>query len=433
MKNPRVYFVNLGCPKNLVDSERIMGELAESGNVTIVSSAADATMIVVNTCGFIEDAKRESIETIVEALLLKEKEDKQVFVTGCLSQRYGEALQQEFPEVDGFFGARDIPQIAMRLAQKMGVEKVGVPSGARLVTTTPAYAYVKIAEGCDNLCSFCAIPLIRGRHKSRPKEEIVQEVRRLVEHGIREIILISQDTTYYGRDLHDGSNLVDLLRELEDIEVLDWVRLLYTYPDRITDELIRFLAGSDRVCPYLDVPVQHISNRILKQMRRGSRGEKIRKLVEKLRSHIPNVVLRTSVMVGFTGETEAEFRELLDFVAETRFEHLGVFKFSREEDTAAYNLPDQIPEKVKQERYELVQELQQDIVFQINQTLVGQTQEILVDGFDEERGLYLGRTCFDAPEIDNRVLLKGDYMVGEMYRAKIVSATEDELVAEAIQ
>ncbi len=431
MSKPRVYFVNLGCPKNLVDSEMLMGELAVN-EVAIVTNAADATAIVVNTCGFIEDAKRESIETIVEALQLKEKEDKQVFVTGCLSQRYREELQQEFPEVDGFFGARDIPKIAVDLAGKLGLSGEKAPSGVRVVTTTPAYAYVKIAEGCDNACSFCAIPLIRGKHKSRPKEEIVREVRHLGEHGVREIVLISQDTTYYGRDLHDGSSLVGLLQELDKTEDLDWIRLLYTYPDRITDDLIQILAESDRVCPYIDVPIQHISNRVLKQMRRGSRGEKIRALIQKLRARIPDVAIRTSVMVGFPGETEEDFRELLDFVAETQFEHLGVFKFSREEDTTAYDLPGQIPEEVKQERYELIQDVQQDIVLQVNQKLVGRTLEVLIDDFDEEQGVYLGRTRFDAPEIDNRVLLKGDLILGEMVHAKIVSATEDELVAEAI-
>ena len=425
---PRVYFINLGCPKNLVDSEVLMGKLTAEG-AEIVESAEEATDIVVNTCGFIEDAKRESIETILEAVQLKKEDGKRVFVTGCLSQRYRKDLEREFPEIDGFFGARHIDTIARELSGKIGLRRNRQSPQMRLLTTAPAYAYLKIAEGCDNTCAFCAIPLIRGKHRSRPQQEILDEAQKLAEEGIRELIVISQDTTYYGRDLRNGANLVNLLEQLQKIDGLDWIRLLYTYPDRITDDLIDVLAGGGKICPYIDVPIQHISDRILKRMQRGSRRARIEALVEKLRTRIPDVAIRTSVMVGFPGETEADFRELLDFVVDAQFEHLGIFKFSREEDTPAFDLSEQIPEEVKQERFELLQEVQQDIVLRKNQRFVGREVPVLIDEFDLTRGRYLGRTAADAPEIDNHVVLKGDHIVGEFSVVPIVSATEDELVA----
>ena len=425
----RVYFVNLGCPKNLVDSEILMGELAVKG-AEIVTEAEDATDLVVNTCGFIEDAKRESIETILEAVQLKKTGGKRVFVTGCLSQRYREDLKKEFPEVDGFFGARHIERVAGELAAQMLRTEVRPFADARVVTTAPAYAYVKIAEGCDNSCAFCAIPLIRGRHKSRPTESILKEVRQLAENGFREVVLISQDTTYYGRDLSDGSSLETLLRELEKVDALEWIRLLYTYPDRISDDLIGLLSESEKICPYIDVPIQHISDRILKHMRRGSSRSRIEALIDHLRRRVPGIAIRTSVMVGFPGETDSDFQELLDFVAGARFEHLGIFKYSREENTPSFDFSDQIAEKIKQERFELLQEIQQDIALEINRRRVGWETLVLVDDFDESRNVYVGRTQWDAPEIDNRVVLKGDYIIGEMYPVQIVSATEDELVAE---
>lgn len=430
MTEAKVFFVNLGCPKNLVDSEVLMGSLQARG-ATIVSDAHAASHIVVNTCGFIEDAKRESIETILEAVQLKKRESKRVFVTGCLSQRYKSDLQKEIPEVDGFFGARNIPQIAEKLSQQLELEPQKSNCEERLVTTGPSYAYLKIAEGCDNTCSFCAIPLIRGRHVSRPESEIIEEARRLTEKGLPELVLISQDTTYYGRDLHDGSSLVHLLRELSDIPTVKWLRLLYTYPDRISDDLIDLMAERRNICKYIDVPIQHISDRILSRMRRGSRRDRIERLIDKLRSKIPKIAIRTSVMVGFPGETERDFQELLDFIADVQFDHLGIFQFSREENTASFDLSDQVPASVKRERFELLQSIQQDIALQKNQNFVGKTVDVLIDKFDSERKVYLGHTQWDAPEIDLQVVLQGEYTVGGISPVKIVSASEAELFGRA--
>ncbi|GBD93008.1 ribosomal protein S12 methylthiotransferase RimO [bacterium BMS3Abin05] len=429
MTKPKVLFVNLGCPKNLVDSEILMGHL-RSGGAEIVDSAEDASDIVVNTCGFIEDAKRESIETILEAVQLKEMDHKRVFVTGCLSQRYMRSLQEEIPEVDAFFGARNISGTARELAQKMGLDFQKSSCESRLVSTA-VYAYLKIAEGCDNTCSFCAIPFIRGPHVSRPKAEILDEAKRLVDGGVQELIVISQDTTYYGKDLQEGSSLTGLLSDLSEIPGLRWIRLLYAYPDRVSDPLIRLMADRPNICPYIDVPIQHISGRVLERMRRGFRRGEIERLIEKLRTKIPDIAIRTSVMVGFPGETDADFQELLDFVEATKFEHLGIFRFSREEDTLSFDLPDQVPEPVKKERFEYLQSVQQDIAYRKNQSFVGKTMDVLVEQFDPEQNVYLGRTQWDAPEIDSQVVLKGDFNIGEFFPVVIASASEAELVVQS--
>ncbi len=430
MTRPKVFFVNLGCPKNLVDSEILMGRLQARG-AAIVTDVQAASHIVVNTCGFIEDAKRESIETILEAVQLRKAGNKQVFVTGCLSQRYKSDLQKEIPEVDGFFGARNIPQIADELSQQLGLEPPKSSCEERLVSTGPSYAYLKIAEGCDNTCSFCAIPLIRGRHISRPESEILKEAGRLTEMGFPELVLISQDTTYYGKDLFDGSSLVRLLGKLSEIPNVRWLRLLYTYPDRISDDLIDLMAERETICPYIDVPIQHISNRILSGMRRGSRREKIERLIDRLRTKILEIAIRTSVMVGFPGETDQDFQELLDFIADVQFDHLGIFQFSREENTISFDLPDQVPASVKRERFELLQSIQQDIALQKNQNFLGKTVDVLIEEFDSERKVYLGRTKWDAPEIDSQVALRGDYAIGGIIPVTIVSATEAELFGKA--
>ena len=430
MTKPKLFFVNLGCPKNLVDSEILMGML-QKGGASIVNDASEASDIIVNTCGFIEDAKRESIETILEAVQLKETGNKRVFVTGCLSQRYKSALRKEIPEVDGFFGARDIPHVAVELSQQLGLEIPKSNREERLVSTVPAYAYLKIAEGCNNTCSFCAIPLIRGRHVSRPENEILKEARHLAGMDVKELIVISQDTTYYGKDLHDGSSLERLLIRLSEIPNIRWLRLLYTYPDRISDTLIDIMAEQEKICAYIDVPIQHISDRILERMRRGSRRQKIEQLIDRLRTRIPQIAIRTSVMVGFPGETEKDFQELLDFIADVQFDHLGVFQFSREEDTPSFDLPDQVPESVKRERFELIQSIQQDIALQKNKNFVGKTVDVLIERFDPEQKVFLGRTQWDAPEIDSQVVLEGEYKIGEVFPVKIISASEAELIGQS--
>jgi len=427
---PKVFFINLGCPKNLVDSEILMGHLQARGAL-IVDDANAASDIVVNTCGFIEDAKRESIETILEAVQFKKTGDKRVFVTGCLSQRYRSDLQREIPEVDGFFGAQNIPQVADELSRHLGLEPLKSSCEERLVSTGPGYAYLKIAEGCDNTCSFCAIPLIRGRHVSRPEAEILQEAWGLTEAGVQELVIVSQDTTYYGKDLHDGSSLVHLLGKLSDIPTVRWLRLLYTYPDRISDDLIDLMADRENICPYIDVPIQHISDTVLSRMRRGSRRERIERLIDRLRTKIPEIAIRTSVMVGFPGETDADFQELLEFVEDVQFDHLGIFQFSREENTISFGFSDQVPASVKRERFELLQSVQQEIALQKNQNFVGKTVDVLVDQFDLERKAYLGRTQWDAPEIDSQVVLQGDYVVGGIFPVTIVSASEAEFIGRA--
>ncbi len=430
MNQPKVFFLNLGCPKNLVDSEILMGHLQARGAV-IVDDASAASDIVINTCGFIEDAKRESIETILEAVQFKKAGNRRVFVTGCLSQRYKSDLQKEIPEVDGFFGARNIPQIADELSQRLGLQPLKGSRKERLVSTGPGYAYLKIAEGCNNTCSFCAIPLIRGPHISRPEPEILEEARRLTGAGVQELVIISQDTTYYGKDLRDGSSLVHLLGKLSDIPTVRWLRLMYTYPDRISDELIDLMAERENICPYIDVPIQHISDKILSKMRRGSRREKIERLIDRLRTKVPEIAIRTSVMVGFPGETDADFQELLEFVEDAQFDHLGIFQFSQEENTISFDLPNQVPASVKRERFELLQSIQQEIAFQKNQILVGKTTDVLIDQFDLERKAYLGRTKWDAPEIDSQVVLQGDYIIGGIFPVAIVSASEAEFIGRA--
>ncbi len=426
-----LHLISLGCPKNLVDSENIMGGLAGK-DVTIVDEPRRADAIIINTCGFIEDAKKESIETIFSAVQLKKQGVcRYVLVTGCLSERYREELRAEIPEIDGIWGARGIEKLPGQIAEILHLSRRTSAGMKRIVTTKPAYAYLKIAEGCDNRCSFCIIPAIRGPHRSRVTADIVVEAGQLVQQGIRELILISQDTTYYGMDLSDdGHLLVDLLRELETIPDLQWLRLLYTYPERISDELIRQISGSKKICPYLDMPIQHISDDILRRMKRGSRRVKIERLIEKLRVKIPNLAMRTSLLVGFPGETDDQFEELAEFVQQTKFERLGVFQFSPEEGTEAAAMPNQIPEKVKRERFDALMEIQEDISLSLNRELIGKKLQILVDEVDGEDGAATGRTRWDAPEIDQTVRLDANPAPGDFVDAVIVAASEHDLVGE---
>jgi len=424
----KVHLISLGCPKNWVDSEVILGGLKAHG-LEIVSNAAEADVLIVNTCGFIEDAKKESVEAIFEAVQLKKMGRCRVlFVTGCLSQRYPEALEREISEVDGFFGAQEVESIVQAMAQKLQLSHPGVTSYYRRYRMSQGpYAYLKIAEGCDNLCSFCAIPFIRGKHRSRPLGDILREAEELVASGVKELIVVSQDTTLYGRDLGEGITLVDVLEGLSGIEGVRWIRLHYVYPDRITDELIECIAQGEKICKYVDVPIQHISDRILRRMKRGSRRATIERLIETLRARIPEVALRTTVMVGFPGETERDFQELYDFLSEAQFDHLGVFMFSPEEGTEAYHYPDSIPEEVKRERYEALMGLHQAHVEVLNRRLIGKELVVLVDDSDRESGMWVGRTSWDSPEIDRQVMLQGKTQVGAFVRARIISTSDYDL------
>jgi len=424
----RINLISLGCPKNLIDSEIILGRLIGEG-VELVGDPEEAETIIINTCGFIESAREESIETILKAVNLKKQgRCKHLFVTGCLSERYRRELEENIPEVDAFFGARDIEGISYQLAQRLGLN--GPPVTGRILSTPPHYAYLKIAEGCDRSCSFCVIPQIRGRYRSRDPESILQEAEALAQQGVRELILVAQDTTYYGTDLGGDTGLTDLVKRLCTIDSLKWIRLLYTYPSEIRDDLIDLIADNEKVCKYLDLPVQHISDKILKAMKRGTSRRDIENLIEKLRKRIPDLALRTTLIVGFPGEEEEDFEELLSFVKEARFERLGVFTYSREEGTPAFSFPGQIPERVKQERFAEVMRLQQGISREINRSFIGKEVEVLVDGFDHKRGYFVGRTQWDCPEVDNTVILRSQAKPGEFCRVKIIDALEYDLIGE---
>ena len=423
-----IHLISLGCPKNLVDSEYILGNL-QGQSVKIVNEPKLADAIIINTCGFIEDAKKESIETIFSAVQLKKQGLCQhVLVTGCLSERYMDQLREEIPEIDGIWGARGIEKFPEEMAKSLGLNNIKNDKYSRSITTGPAYAYLKIAEGCDNLCTFCSIPEIRGPHISRSIKDILNEAESLVKKGIKELILISQDTTYYGQDLKSKPTLATLLQKLEQIPDLHWIRVLYTYPERISDELIETVANSEKICHYFDIPIQHISDRILHRMKRGSRKNKIEQLITKLRKQIPDVAIRTSLIVGFPGETDQEFEELVDFISEVKFDRLGVFKFSPEEGTAAALFDDQISEQIKQNRFDVLMNVQLDISFSLNQEFIGKEIEVHVDQDLNDNGKVSGRSRWDAPDIDQSVLLEEKIDPGTFIFATILDAHEYDLI-----
>ena len=388
----KVSVISLGCSKNLVDSEILLGKLSLSGAV-ITPDTSEAEVIVVNTCGFIEDAKRESIEVILDAV----GTGKRVLVMGCLVERYMEELRKELPEVEGFFPTRSWNTILKHL----GLKEVTTDS-VRFLSTPRGYAYLKIAEGCNRLCSFCSIPAIRGRHRSRSVEDILQEARDLAERGVKELNIISQDTTYYGRDLKGKSGLIELLGRLEGIEGIEWIRLLYLYPTEISDELLGFIAGSEKVLPYFDIPLQHISTKVLRSMRRGYDERYARDMIERIKRELSDVVLRTTLIVGYPEEEEEDFRKLLSFVEEGHFHWLGVFAYSHEEGTPAYALGDRVPPEVKRERLQAIMDLQQGVMEEHNRKFMGKKVRVLMESGGE------GRAWFQAPEVDGRVILKGE-------------------------
>ena len=441
----KVSMVSLGCPKNLVDAEVMLGVLSQQ-DYEITTDEKDADVIIVNTCSFIKEAKQESIDAILD--LAERKHDGRchtLIVSGCLPQRYQEELAKELPEVDIFIGTGDYPRIAEILAEKSGTEDqlryIGDPDYIydetlpRLNSSPAWYSYLKIGEGCSNCCSYCIIPKLRGAYRSRPIDSLVAEAERLVARGVKEINVISQDITRYGSDLTDGSTLETLIKRLAAIEGLAWIRLLYAYPDGITDNLIALMRDEPKVCKYLDIPIQHISDSILKRMQRRSSEQQIRDLITKLRTEIPDITLRTSLIVGFPGETIEDFNTLMQFVEQTQFDRLGVFCYSREEGTPAADLPDQVSERIKRERYRKLMRAQARLSFRRNRTLIGRQEQVIVEGYSEETELLLkGRSSRQAPDIDGLVYItSGNANIGDIVTLKITDSSDYDLIGEMVE
>ena len=425
-----VHLISLGCPKNLVDGERMLGLLEENGYVP-TEEPEEADVVIVNTCGFIAPAKEESLDTIFEAARLKkEGRCKALIVAGCLSQRYGAVLRRELPEADAILGLEDVERIAAHCDRLLGHRRPICSDGARLTNPvrhllTPKHsAYLRIADGCDNRCAYCAIPLIRGPYRSRPMEVLIAEARTLCEDGARELTLIAQDTTRYGVDLYGKPRLITLIDALSEIEALRWIRLLYAHPAHFSQDLIACIARNEKVCRYVDLPIQHISDSILRAMNRKVAGDDIRSLIRNLRSDVPGMALRTSLIVGFPGETDAHFEELLGVVVEARFERLGVFPYSQEEGTPAAAFKGQVPDQVKQERLDRLMMMQQEISSETHQALIAKRVQVLVDRPGEETPIrWVGRTAWDAPDVDGNVLItEGDASPGDFVRVAITDA-----------
>ncbi|MFD1292532.1 30S ribosomal protein S12 methylthiotransferase RimO [Lutibacter holmesii] len=428
-KENKINVVTLGCSKNVYDSEVLMGQLkANDKNVVHEDENDDGNIVVINTCGFIGDAKEESINTILHYVNKKELgEVDRVYVSGCLSERYKPDLQKEIPDVDEYFGTHDLPNLLKVLDADYKHELVG----ERLTTTPTHYAYLKIAEGCDRPCSFCAIPLMRGKHISTPIEDLVVEATKLAKKGIKELILIAQDLTYYGLDIYKKRALADLLKELVKIDGIEWIRLHYAFPTGFPLDVLEVIKNEEKVCNYLDIPLQHINDEVLKSMRRGTSHEKTTNLIKEFRKSVPDMAIRTTLIVGYPGETEAAFQELKDWVQEMKFERLGAFAYSHEENTHAATLVDDVPEDVKQQRVNDIMEIQSQISFDLNQEKVGKTYKVLIDRKDGNE--FVGRTEFDSADVDNEVLIdatKHYVQVGKFANIKITSATEFDLYGE---
>jgi ribosomal protein S12 methylthiotransferase len=434
-----VSLVSLGCPKNLVDSEVILGLLSKAG-YSLTSRPSEAQIIIVNTCSFIQDASREAIETILNLAHYKEKGTcRLLVVSGCLPQRYGRSLEEEFPEVDLFVGTGDFQNLPEILSKSQKARSfLSKPTflydekTPRILSTPSFSAYVKIAEGCSNLCTFCTVPKIRGAYRSRGIRSVLQEARRLVDQGVQEIILIAQDTTAFGRDLHNGTNLEKLLKDLIRVKGLRWIRMLYSYPkpDYFTEDLLELMAKEEKICPYLDLPIQHIDDEILKRMGRKTRSHEIYSLLEKIKAALPRVSLRTSLIVGFPGEKERHFKALLDFVEKVQFDHLGAFKYSPEEGTPASRLAGSVPESVKEERLGVLMGLQKRISLKKHRAMVGSSVEVLVEGPDHRKKLLRGRLKTQAPEIDGSIFLKGKAHPGDWIEARITKALPYDLIGQ---
>lgn len=426
LKKNKINVVTLGCSKNVYDSEVLMGQLKASGKE--VAHEEEGNIVVINTCGFINNAKEESINTILDFMQKKEDgEVDKVFVTGCLSERYKPDLQKEIPNVDQYFGTTELPGLLKALGADYKHELIG----ERLTTTPKNYAYLKIAEGCDRPCSFCAIPIMRGKHKSTPIETLVVEAEKLAAKGVKELILIAQDLTYYGLDLYKKRNLAELLESLVKVEGIEWIRLHYAFPTGFPMDVLEVMKREPKICNYLDIPLQHISDDILKSMRRGTTKEKTTKLLKAFREAVPEMTIRTTLIVGYPGETEENFQELKQWVANMRFERLGCFTYSHEENTHAYNLEDNVPEDIKQDRANQIMEIQSQISWELNQAKIGQTLKVVIDR--KEGNYFVGRTEFDSPDVDNEVLIdasKTYLKTGEFTTVTITDAADFDLYGE---
>ncbi len=428
IKKNRINVVTLGCSKNVYDSEVLMGQLKASGKDVVHEQ--EGNVVVINTCGFINNAKEESVNTILEYMQKKEAgEVDKVFVTGCLSERYKPDLQKEIPNVDQYFGTTELPGLLKALGADYKHELIG----ERLTTTPKNYAYLKIAEGCDRPCSFCAIPLMRGKHKSTPIEELVIEAEKLAANGVKELILIAQDLTYYGLDLYKKRNLAELLEHLVKVEGIEWIRLHYAFPTGFPMDVLDVMNRESKICNYLDIPLQHISDSILKSMRRGTTKEKTTKLLREFRAKVPEMAIRTTLIVGYPGETEEDFQTLKEWVKEMRFERLGCFTYSHEENTHAYNLEDDVPEDIKLQRANEIMEIQSQISWELNQDKIGKEFKVVIDR--KEGNYFVGRTEYDSPDVDNEVLIdatKTYLKTGEFTNVKIIEAEDFDLYGEVI-
>ncbi|MEP0132617.1 MAG: 30S ribosomal protein S12 methylthiotransferase RimO [Eudoraea sp.] len=428
VKKNRINVVTLGCSKNVYDSEVLMGQLR--ANKKEVVHEEEGNIVVINTCGFIANAKEESVNTILEYVVKKQAgEVDKVFVTGCLSERYKPDLEKEIPDVDEYFGTSDLPNLLKALGADYKHELIG----ERLTTTPKNYAYLKIAEGCDRPCSFCAIPLMRGKHKSKPIEELVMESQKLASNGVKELILIAQDLTYYGLDLYKKRNLAELLKELAKVEGIEWIRLHYAFPTGFPMDVLEVMKNEPKICKYLDIPLQHISDPILKSMRRGTTKAKTTALLKDFRQMVPDMAIRTTLIVGYPGETEEDFMTLKNWVEQMRFERLGCFTYSHEENTHAYKLEDDVPEEVKQNRANEIMELQSGISWQLNQEKIGKTFRCIIDR--KEGNYFIGRTEYDSPDVDNEVLVdaRNFYVkIGEFVELEITDAADFDLYGQPI-
>lgn len=428
-KQNKINVITLGCSKNVYDSEVLMGQLKASGKEVVHEQ--EGNIVVINTCGFIGSAKEESINTILE--YVQKKEDglvDKVFVTGCLSQRYKPELEKEIPDVDKYFGTTELPQLLKTLGADYKHELIG----ERLTTTPKNFAYLKVSEGCDRPCSFCAIPIMRGKHRSTPIEELVIEAEKLAKKGVKELILIAQDLTYYGLDLYKERRLAQLLQALAQVEGIEWIRLHYAFPTGFPKDVLEVVKNQPKVCKYIDIPLQHIADPILKSMKRGTTEEKTRQLLQFFREEIPQMAIRTTFIVGYPGETEEDFQKLKAFVKEMRFERLGCFTYSHEENTTAFALEDNVPEEVKQRRASEIMELQAQISWELNQEKIGKVFRCLIDR--KEGGYFVGRTEYDSPDVDNEVLIDASQhyvKTGDFVNVRITSATDFDLHGEPIQ
>jgi ribosomal protein S12 methylthiotransferase len=430
-KKQKVNVITLGCSKNTVDSEVMMGQLSHGGiDVVHESQKDDFDVVIINTCGFIDKAKEESINTILQFAEAKNKGwIEKLYVTGCLSQRYKENLEEEIKEVDGYFGTMDLPLLLNRFEVDYKKELIG----ERVLSMDTHSAYLKISEGCNRKCTFCAIPLMRGLHKSRTIESLVEETKNLAKKGVKEIILIAQELTYYGLDIYKRKALVELIQALSKVEGVEWIRLHYAYPAQFPYEILDEIRDNPKVCKYLDIPIQHVSDKVLNDMKRNTTKQYTVDLIHKIREVVPNITVRTTLLTGFPTESQEDFQELVDFIQEMKFDRLGVFTYSHEENTGAYKYEDAITEEEKNRRQQLLMEIQSDISYELNQAKIGQTYKVLIDKI--EGGNYIGRSEFDSPEVDNEVIIHTEkhLRLGDFVQAKIIAATEFDLEAELVE